>query len=526
MKLCGIFQNVSRIPSEFIQIYLLSLFLYFKLNTQGVRMKKKTLTIVGIIAALLIVGFGGYWYLQSRSTDDTGESVEIVEIYNGYLEASVQAIGKVRSGQTARLVWKNSGIVESVMVTAGTDVSAGDLLANLTQTSLPQSVILAQADLVVAQKNLEDLLNSADSSAIADAQLMLAMKEENLKDAQEDWDTITFVGTSGQIADAGETLEEALKDYNKAKDELDEISNKNSREYMIQEIETNQLYDEYVDALYTYNYYTGHTVDDYEKAVYAADLAVAEQELIEAQELLDDLLNGVDEDEIRAAEARVAAVEASLKTALIDAPFDGTITEVNVISGDIVNVNESAFSINNLDILLIDLDVSEIDINQIDLEQEAVITFDAIPLTEYVGTVVEVSMDGIESNGLVDFPVVVQITNPDEQIRLGMTASVEIIVEKQEEALLIPNQAIRVDEGVQVVYQLDGDNNFVSVPVVLGYSSDTFSEVLSSSLQEGDLVVINPSVLLNQTEDMFARAREVRNETLSEGPGVFFGGGD
>jgi HlyD family secretion protein len=237
-------------------------------------------------------------------------------------------------------------------------------------------------------------------------------------------------------------------------------------------------------------------------------------------------LNGVDEDEIRAAEARVAAAEASLKTALIDVPFDGTITDVNVIPGDIVNVNESAFTINNLDILLIDLDVSEIDINQIDLEQEAVITFDAIPLTEYQGTVVEVSMDGIESNGLVDFPVVIQITNPDEQIRLGMTASVEIIVEKQEEALLIPNQAIRVDEGVQVVYQLDGDNNFVSVPVVLGYSSDTFSEVLSSSLQEGDLVVINPSVLLNQTEDMFARAREVRNENLSEGPGVFFGGGD
>jgi HlyD family secretion protein len=225
----------------------------------------------------------------------------------------------------------------------------------------------------------------------------------------------------------------------------------------------------------------------------------------------------------------VAAAEANLKVAWIEAPFDGTITDISALPGDLVNQNEPAFILNNLETLQIDLEISEIDINQIEVGQQVLITFDAIPVTEYEGVVIEVSIDGIESAGVVDFPVVVQITNPDDQIHLGMTASVEIIVVQQEEALLIPNQAIYVEEGVQVVYQLTNQGDLVAVPVVLGFSSNTYSEVLESGLVEGEQIVLNPSVILNQSnaDDSFDQFREMGGENgegPGAGPGQFFRG--
>jgi hypothetical protein len=97
-------------------------------------------------------------------------------------------------------------------------------------------------------------------------------------------------------------------------------------------------------------------------------------------------------------------------------------------------------------------------------------------------------------------------------------------VVQQEAALLIPNQAIRVEDGVQVVYQLNDAGSMESVPVVLGFSSNTSSELLNSSLVEGDEIVLNPSVVLNSAELSIAELQELNQEN-GGGPPALFGGG-
>jgi len=71
------------------------------------------------------------------------------------------------------------------------------------------------------------------------------------------------------------------------------------------------------------------------------------------------------------------------------------------------------------------------------------------------------------------------------------------VVRQVEGALLIPNRAVRWVEGEQVVYlSPDGENaliqNLIRVPVVLGASSDEYSEVLEGDIQTGDFIVLNP----------------------------------
>jgi HlyD family secretion protein len=139
--------------------------------------------------------------------------------------------------------------------------------------------------------------------------------------------------------------------------------------------------------------------------------------------------------------------------------------------------------------LLVDVMVSEVDINSIEVGQPVNLSFDAILDKEYTGVVSEVPPVGDVIQGVVEFKVVVELTDPDEDVKPGMTTAVNIVVDQITNAL-VPNErgAWRMRH---VVYILE-DNQLKPVEVTLGASSDTQSEVLSGNLQVGDEIVLNP----------------------------------
>ena len=115
------------------------------------------------------------------------------------------------------------------------------------------------------------------------------------------------------------------------------------------------------------------------------------------------------------------------------------------------------------------------------------ITFDAIHGKEYEGKVISVERVGTSNQGVVDFTVTVELTNFDDDVKPGMTAAVNIVVNKLEGALLVPNRAVRFKDGRQVVYVMENDQ-ITPIVIKLGASSDNASEVIEGDLQEGDLV--------------------------------------
>ncbi|MCK4899538.1 MAG: efflux RND transporter periplasmic adaptor subunit, partial [Anaerolineales bacterium] len=211
-----------------------------------------------------------------------------------------------------------------------------------------------------------------------------------------------------------------------------------------------------------------------------------------AQREWERLQDGPDPDDIAAAEARVAAARATLDQVRITAPFDGTITEVVSQSGDQVNPGTLALRIDDLSQLYVDLEVSEVDINQVEIGQQVILTFDAILANEYHGEVIEVALAGTQQQGVVSFNVTVELTDPDADVKPGMTSAVSIITTQLEEALLVPNRAVRVVDGKRVVYVLSEDGELQPIPITLGASSDTHSQVIDGNLRPGDLIVLNP----------------------------------
>lgn len=500
-----------------------------------------------VVVALVIIGGGIFLFSWFRGQQALASAnYQTVPAERGSLTGTVGATGVVRPNQTALLTWQTTGTVGEVMVTAGDEVKAGDVLAVLERTSLSQAVILAQADLVNAEKALNDLLESriqqaqalkaveAAEQALEDAknsELVKARALEALAAAQKNVENAERLLRWAQSPANQSYIDEAQAQVTLAKDRLDRAREKYAPYENKPEdnVTRARLLSEYAAAQQQYDFAVRQlnsllgTASETDIALQEANLAKAQAQLLEAQRewervkdgaspadiaLLEAQLEdarreyervkaGPDPDDIAAAEARVAAAKATLKLAQITAPFDGTVTRVFSKSGDQVSPGVQAFRLDDLSHLLVDVQVSEVDINRIQPNQAVKLLFDAVLNKEYNGVVSSVSPVGNISQTGVDFTVTVELTDADENVKPGMTAGVNIVVSQLEDVLLVPNRAVRVVEGKRVVYVLR-NNLPTPVEIRLGASSETNSQVLEGELQPGDLIVLNPPTVFSQ----------------------------
>lgn len=399
-----------------------------------------------IILLVVVVGATAFVYMR-RARAETATQFETTTVERGNLTATIGATGTVRAKQTAVLVWQAAGTVESVAVNVGDTVTADQVLASLAKTSLPQSVILAEADLASAQKSLDELT----SSNTAQAQAVIDLR--NAQDA-----------------------------YDKALNWREELNGR----IRIKKI----VYKKFGNRTFPIIKEVRGYADDATIKKADEDLALAKAKLDDAQRNYDLLKDGNTAD-IVAAQARVDAAQATINLARIVAPFDATVTESYPLPGDQVGAGATAFRLDNLDSLLVDVEVSEVDINSVQIGQPVTLTFDAILGKEYHGEAVEVAKAGTATNGVVSFKVTVELTDADASVKPGMTAAVNIVVQEMKDVILVPNRAVRLVDGERVVYLLVA-GKAVKKEVRLGASSDTMSVVAVGDVKQGDQVILNP----------------------------------
>lgn len=438
-------------------------------------MKKFTKIILLVI--FLAVAAGAFYLWQKRQSESQSLGFEIVPAARGDLTATIGATGVVRSNQSAVLTWQTSGTVEEVLVATGQQVKADQVLATLSQTSLPQSVIMAKADLANAQQALDDLSLNAGVAKVKAMQDIVTF-EQAVRDAQYALDNFTIPAEQ-----AGLTAVEAVEKF---KIELDQARSA-FEPYKFRSFSDPERQSRKEDLDKAQSNYNAAV----KRLKYEYNLEVAEANLAKAQQDYKKWENGPDSRDIAAVEARMEAAQATLNLTSISSPFAGTITEAQIKSGDKTSPGTIAFQIDDLSHLLVDVRVSEVDINRIQLNQEVTISFDAILNKEYHGVVVEVDRVGTSTQGVVDFVVTVELSDSDVDVKPGMTAAVNIVVNQLKDVLLVPNRAVRVIEGERVVYTLQ-NNIPTPVTITLGASSDTHSEVLESELKPGDQIVLNP----------------------------------
>jgi len=403
--------------------------------------------VVLIIVSIAVVAFAGFRINQRRNADTTGQ-FQTAKITRGSLTATIGATGTVRAQQTAVLIWQVAGTVDVVNAKVGDNVPAGFVMAYLSKTSLPQSIILAEADLASAQKSLDDLVNSDT----ARAQAVIA-----LRDAQEAYD----------------------KAYNWRR-ELD------NERITVKEIVYKRIGGVTIPQIKEYKTWA----DEGTKTKAQEDLDLKAGLLEDAQRNLDRLTDGNSAD-IIAAQARIDAAQATINLARVTVPFGGIVTEAYPLPGDQISAGATAFRVDDLSKLLVDVDVSEVDINSVSVGQPVTLTFDAILGNDYRGEVVEVAQTGTSIQGVVNFKVTVALIDPDALVKPGMTAAVNITVKELNDVVLIPNRAVRLSDGNRVVYLLV-DGRPEKTTIRLGSSSESMSVIIGGDVKEGDVIILNP----------------------------------
>jgi HlyD family secretion protein len=192
------------------------------------------------------------------------------------------------------------------------------------------------------------------------------------------------------------------------------------------------------------------------------------------------------------AQAEVEGYESALNQSYITAPFDGTITDVNMKIGEVVvpgissneNINIIGTAIYNIETY-----VPENSIGSMMVGNSAAITFDAygsdivFPAHVYLVSPAETVIQGVNS-----YKVTLRFDQPDARIRSGLTVNTLITTATSSGALAVPTRGIITNGNQKFILVKNQSGQFIQQPITTGITgSDGYTEILSG-VNEGDVV--------------------------------------
>jgi len=222
--------------------------------------------------------------------------------------------------------------------------------------------------------------------------------------------------------------------------------------------------------------------------------------------------------QIKVAEAQVQQAQAALDSSAINlkytkilSPVNGTVISRNIDIGQTVAASfqtPTLFTIaQDLTKMQIDTSVDEADIGNVKAGQKAVFTVDAYPESPFTGKVSVVRNAPITVSNVVTYNAVIVVDNTGLKLKPGMTANVSIETESRQSVLRIPNAALRFKPATSAattdqkgakgprgsgVWILE-NNQPKNVKITTGISDGNYTEVTTSELTEGQLIITDSS---------------------------------
>lgn len=169
-------------------------------------------------------------------------------------------------------------------------------------------------------------------------------------------------------------------------------------------------------------------------------------------------------------------------------PIGGIVTHLDTpVAGVNITPATAVFEISDPKSLIFEANIDEVDIEGLTMDQHAIIRLDAYPESTFSGKISYIAYTSEpSSSGATVFSVKITFDNP-EILRIGLNGDVTIEVERQDNALTVPTEALRDDKDGAYVYKKEG-GVFIKTRVKTGLKNDN-DIVIDSGLAEGDIVV-------------------------------------
>jgi HlyD family secretion protein len=371
-----------------------------------------------------------------------------------------------------------------------------------TQPALSQAAIRqAQANRQAAQDELNQLQVATIPQAKAEAEAGYQKALADRENARKDYDRQTALLAKGYVAasvvdSAKQVLANAEASLSMAQAKRDTVD----QEYAAAVQSARAKVDQARAALDTAR--SGQMEDDVKTQDWRAAQAAVEQAEAALQLARDNARqNDVKAKEITAARSQSVRSRAALTQArtqlgytTILAPRDGVVLQKYIEQGTIIASGRSSVvqgtdivQLGDISRLFITCKVDETDIASVAEGQSVDISVDAYPNELFEGKVVRIDPQATVDQNVTTIPVKVEILDPDARLKPAMNADCEFITAKRENVLVVPNQALRENEGSYEVTVLQGGKPVVR-PVEVGVAGPDTTEV-RGGLKEGETIV-------------------------------------
>ncbi len=214
--------------------------------------------------------------------------------------------------------------------------------------------------------------------------------------------------------------------------------------------------------------------------------------------------------QVKSAQAQINQALASYSTAAsnlrytkITSPVDGVVISRAIDVGQTVAASfqtPELFSVaQDLTQMQIEASVSEADIGKVKKEQDVEYTLDGYPDETFKGKVSQVRISPTTVSNVVTYSVIIDVENDEMKLIPGMTANVSIITSKKENILCAKSTALKFTpntDGKGEKFDKQGiwllaDGEPKRVEIVTGVNDDTYTEIISNNLKDGDKVILS-----------------------------------
>jgi HlyD family secretion protein len=491
-------------------------------------MKRKKIIQI-IVASLVILAIITAGVLYSRgifSGSQTGSSVSytVEKLLTGDIEKSISGTGTLAAGGTATEVAPIELAIETVTVKTGQDIKAGDMIATIDTDVLADAIAIIQADIDTVDTKIAQQLSSEVSAAKLTSPVAGRIKKihcavgDNVDAVMSDLYGLFLLSTDGKMkVDISLETEEIIS----AGTEVTVKTESNSYTGLIESITSDDksctvtLTDNgpalgaEVDVYTTTGTKLGSGTLEVNRPYLVAassgsvsNIYVSLNEKINTRTALAYIVGIPVSDTYIALEqtrakqiAKLEVATAIQTTGFLAASQDGTVKTIMITDGQVVKQDGPLITLSMTDTFSIDVSVDELDINSVSVGQIAAINVEAASGKAFAGTVESVSQIGVTSNGVTNYTVVIKMV-ADASLKIGMNATVTIVIEKHTGVLLLPLTALQSLRGSQYVWLYTGtlpkdssQNPGTYTEVQTGLSNSNFVEI-TSGLEASDQVVV------------------------------------
>jgi len=511
--------------------------------------KKKLLLGGGFMAAIMLAGF--YFWNNESSTPQ----YMTARIERGNLRNTVTATGTLQAVTTVQVGSQASGTISALYADFNSVVKKGQVVAQLDPSTAQAQVNQARANLEQARASLANaraaVVNSragvsdaqarslAARSTVQNNQAGVSGAEANVAvlKAQQD-DAMSLLKQQESLLKAGVI---AQRDYDVA-----------VTAYKTAEARYNQAVAQLKQAKLTEQSASSAGIAQSQAGVEQAQAQVAQSQAQVQQAAA----------QVQQAQAALSVAEVNLSHTTITSPIDGVVVSRDVNVGQTVAASLSAptlFTIaNDLTQMQVIANIDQADIGLVEQAKSVRFSVDAFPGKDFEGKIEQMRLNPVNVQNVVTYNVVIDVNNPEQTLKPGMTANLTITIDERNNVLKVPNSALRFtpqdantqrtgatgqgqgqgrrrqqsgdnpaqgDGGqnrfapasapvlpgqVRVVWVLGQDGKPERRRITVGLSDGAATEVVDGDLKEGDMVI---------TGQQIAGANASSTNTQSRPPG-------